>query len=200
MQTKRTLRRGAAALALALGGAASAGATTLVRASLEDLTANNDTIVVGEVLGASSYWNWEGTFILTDVRVAPSDVLKGRVDGRELTVTLMGGTVDDLASVVVGTAQLVPGQSYVLFLDRDDLPGAAGVTTVRTHGQGAFDLLEGEGGAVRAVSQANRLTLMADRQGRTEALGGAKGIPLQEFKDSIREAVRRGAAPQEVKP
>jgi hypothetical protein len=196
----KKILHGAAALALALGGAASAGATTLVRASLEDLAAGNDTIVVGEVLGASSYWNWEGTSILTDVRFAPTDVLKGRVDGRELTVTVMGGTVDDRSLVVVGGAELRAGGSYVLFLSPGDLPGVQGVQTVRDLSQGAFDVLQDSDGSARAVSQASRLPLKADRLGRTDAPGGAAGLPLEELKQSIRKAVTRGAAPQEVKP
>jgi hypothetical protein len=200
MQMNKTWRRGAAALALALGGAASAGATTLVRASLEDLAAGNDTIVVAEVLGASSYWNWEGTSILTDVRVAPTDVLKGRVDGHELTVTLMGGTVDDRSLVIVGGAELQPGRSYVLFLAQDDLPGVRAVQTVRDLSQGAFEVVQAEDGATRAVSQASRMPLKADRLGRADAPGGAAGLPLAELKESIRSAVKRGASPQEVKP
>lgn len=115
----------AMAVAVAAGAVAPAGATTLIRAGLEDLAATNDTVVVGEVLATQSYWNDEGTFILTDVRVAPAEVLKGRAARqRELTVTLMGGTVGDRTTVIVGGAELAPGRSYVLFLGEEDLPGA----------------------------------------------------------------------------
>jgi hypothetical protein len=199
METTKTWRYGAMALALTIGASAAANATTLVRASVEDLAAGNETIVVGEVLGASSYWNWEGTFVLTDVRVAPTEVLKGRVEGRELTVTVLGGSVDGHTLVVVGGPDLVPGRSYVLFLGPEELPGVQTVETVRYLSQGAFDLQEGEDGVVNAVSQAKDLPLRPDRVGRTEVAGGPDGIPLAEMKDQVRKALKRGASPQEVK-
>ncbi len=49
------MRCGALAVAVATGVVAPAGATTLIRAGLEDLTAVNETVVVGEVLDAQSY-------------------------------------------------------------------------------------------------------------------------------------------------
>jgi len=188
MRTEETLRRGAAVLALALGGAASAGATTMVRASLEDLTAAHETIVVGEVLDARSYWNRERNFILTDVRIAPSDVLKGSEFG-EIAVTLMGGSVGDRTALVVAGAELRPGRSYLLFLGRGPLPGAPGALTVRYLSQGAFDVAEGADGVARAVSQAAGHPLVADRLGRTEVPGGSKGLPLDELTQAIRNAV-----------
>ncbi len=199
MRMDHLLRRGVAlAIALAAGtagAAAPAGATTLVRAGLEDLTATNETIVVGEVLSAHSYWNDEGTFILTELRVAPVEVLKGRVSGRELAVTLMGGTVDDLTTLIVGGARLVPGGSYVLFLDRTDLPGAPRALTVRDHGQGAFDVVLRDG-VLRAVSQASRLALLPDVFGEAGAPGGAEGLVFEEMVESIRELAGRRGGPR----
>jgi hypothetical protein len=194
------LGRGAAiAAAVAAVVAAPAGATTLIRAGLEDLTATNDTIVVGEVLSAHSYWNAEGTFILTDVRVAAAEVLKGRVRGRELEITLMGGTVDDLTTLIVGGAQLVPGGSYLLFLAEEDLPGAPRALTVRHHSQGAFDIVL-RGGDLRAVSQASRLPLLPDVFGEAGAPGGTDGLVFEEMVKAIRElAGRRGSPRQEEK-
>src|SRR5262245_48513498 len=109
MKTSR--RWGMAALLAAATTVAPAGATTLIRASLDDLVATNSTIVVGEVLDTRSYWNAEGTFILTDARVAVRMALKGATNDEELTVTLLGGQVDDLAAVVVGGARLEAGKS-----------------------------------------------------------------------------------------
>lgn len=185
---------------VAVAGVSPAGATTLVRAGLEDLAAANATILVGEVLEVSSYWNPEGTFILSDVRIAPLEVLKGRAPGRqqggELEVTVMGGTVGDLTTLIVGGAELVPGRSYVLFLDREDLPGAPNAFTVRDHVQGVFELVA-TGGEVRAVSQAVGHPLVPDVFGRSEPPGGARGIPLTTLVRSLREmAVAGGRVPR----
>jgi len=166
--------------------AAPASATTLIRASLDHLTDGNGTVVVGEVVDAYSYWNEDGTFILTDVRVAVNERLKGKLDDGELTVTIMGGTVGDLTTLIVGGAELIPEHSYVLFLDEEDLPGARGVRTVRDHCQGVFEVEIAEDG-LRAVSQANGHPLLPDASGAFDAPGGAEGFPLEAMIETIRE-------------
>jgi hypothetical protein len=199
MQVVRTLLRGAMALAITAGAVAPAGATTLVRASLDKLVAGNEIVVVGEVLDAQSYWNREGTFILTDVRVAAADVLKGRLARREFTVTLMGGQVGELTTLIVGGAELVPGQAYVLFLNREDLPGSKSTLTVRDLSQGAYDLVMSPQG-LRAVSQASRQPLVADEKGMSAAPGGAEGLAYPSLVQTVRELANRPvAANREVK-
>lgn len=183
----RTLCRGLGALALATF-ATSAGATTLLRAGVDALTASADTVVYGDVLGARSYWNGDHTFILTDVRVAPREVLKGAAAG-ELTVTLMGGSVGDRTVMVVGGAALEPGQSYVLFVGAGALPGRAAVATVPAHAQGVFEVRKAADGTSRAVSQAGEEVLVPDALGRTEVPGGREGLALPELLDGIRQAV-----------
>lgn len=190
MRAGMRLARGVMALAIAAGVVAPASATTLVRASLDELVAGNATVVVGEVLDARSYWNEERNFILTDVRVAVSDVLKGNPRGNEITVTIMGGRVGDLTTLIIGGAELVPGNSYVLFLNQEDLPGIENVTTVRDHCQGVFDLTIARDG-LRAVSQANRHPLVPDKLGYVDAPGGVEGFPLRAMMQSIREIVER---------
>lgn len=169
--------------------AAPLGATSLIRADLDQLAAGNERVVVGEVVDAVSYWNQDKTFILTDVRFAPVETLKGPADG-ELTVTLLGGRVGDLTSLIVGGAELVPGGSYVLFLNPEDLPGAPRALTVRDHCQGAFEVVLKDGG-LRAVSQANRHPLVPDRSGYVDAPGGVEGFPLDALRQSLREIVAR---------
>ena len=195
MNVMRRLLRGTAALAVAATVVAPAGATSLERASLDELTTTNSTILVGEVLDAHSYWNREGNFILTDVVVAAKQVLKGRVDGPELTVTLMGGSVGETTTLILGGAELAPGRRYVLFLNEEDLPGVQGVRTVRDHVQGAFEIVKGRDG-VRAVSQASRHPLAPDAAGLVEAPGGTDGLSLPGMIGSIRETLGREAGSQ----
>lgn len=175
---------GVAALALAASAVAPVGATTLVRAGLDELVAGNGTIVVGEVVDAESYWNAEGTFILTDVKVSVLEVLKGKAQEREITITTMGGSVGDLTTLIIGGAELFPGRSYVLFLNEEDLPGKPQVRTVRDHVQGVFDVVRGETG-LRAVSQALAHPLLPDVRGFVEPPGGARGLALEEMVDTV---------------
>jgi hypothetical protein len=196
MDVKRLLR-GVMAFAIAASVVAPAGATTLMRESLDELVRSNRTIVVGEVVDVRSYWNADGTFILTDVRVAAHDVLKGNAKDRELTVTIMGGRVGETTTLIIGNAELVPGNSYVLFLNDEDLPGGK-VLTVRSLVQGAFDVKIGKDG-LRAVSQANAQPLLPDARGSFEAEGGREGFQLNSMTQTIREIVRNNATRREVK-
>lgn len=186
MQAGRRVLHAALAMVMAAGVAAPSSASTLIRQSLNGLVAGNPTIVVGEVLDAHSYWNDEGTFILTDVRLKATDVLKGDTRDTEFTVTLMGGTIGDLTTLIVGGAELLPGKSYVVFLGDGDLPGVRGVRTVRDHSQGVFEVVKARDG-LRAISEANRHPLYPDALGFVDPPGGAKGLLLNDMVRSIRE-------------
>ena len=185
--------RYAMALAIATATIAPANATTLIRADLEKLADGNALVIVGDVLDAYSYWNSDGSFILTDVRLAVSDVVKGNPQNREITITLMGGRVGDLTTLIIGGPELVPGKSYVLFLNEEDLPGARGALTVRDLVQGAFDLVIAKDG-VRAISQANRHPLVPDAKGYVDAPGGVEGMPLNDLILTVRQQVERPQA------
>lgn len=176
---------------LALAGwiTAPLGATTLVREGLDELVATNQRVVVGEVIDAVSYWNENKTFILTDVRIAPDETIKGRAEG-EITVTLLGGRVGDLTTLIVGGAELIPGRSYVLFLNPEKLPGARQVLTLPDHSQGVFEITSRKG-ELRAVSQASRQSLAPDRNGRIDAPGGTEGLPLGSLLKNLRGTVKR---------
>lgn len=174
---------------LAVAMAAPLSATTLVRLDLDELVASNQRVVVGEVVDTLSYWNEDKTLILTDVRIAPDETIKGKAEGL-LTVTLLGGTVGDLTTLIVGGAELIPGRSYVLFLHPETLPGARQALTLRDHSQGAFEIVEKKG-ELRAISQASRHPLAPDRSGRIDAPGGAEGFPLATLLQNLRGSVKR---------
>lgn len=178
-----------AAVAAIAGVAAPVGATTLVRADLDKLAAENATVVLGQVEDVHSYWNAEGTFILTDVQFKTHEVIKGAFQkSRDLKITLMGGTVGDITTLIIGAPELVPGNTYVLFLNEEDLPGAQGALTVRDLVQGAFDVVMTKEG-LRAISQANGHPLLPDTAGYMDAPGSVEGLELKSMIRSIREAV-----------
>jgi hypothetical protein len=165
-------------------GSTAAQASTFGRVGLDYLVAENETIVVGEAVAARSYWNPTRTFILTDVQISVSQTLKGQA-ADQITVTLPGGNVGELTSVLVGGAALVPGHTYVLFLDRVNLAGVMGVLMVHDHGQGVFDV-EMAGSELHALSQARRHELLADADGHAEPVGGAEGLPLTDLVETVR--------------
>lgn len=184
---KRWLR-GAMAFAIVASVIAPASATTLKRASLDELVAGSRSVVVGEVIDSRSYWNEDHSFILTDVELAVADVAKGeRRDN--LTVTIMGGRVGDTTTLIIAGPELIPGKSYVLFLNEENLPGARALT-VRDLAQGTFEVKLDRKGELRAVSQANAHALLPDAFGSVKAAGGAEGFPLNSMIGAIRDIER----------
>ena len=188
MHRVRRVLCGAMAVAIAASLAVPASATTLRRMAVEELVASNRTIVVGQVTDARSYWNQDKTFILTDVRLTVNEVVKGKLQDQEITVTIMGGRVGEITTLIIGGPELIPGKSYLLFLNEEDLPGKR-AQTVRDLCQGAYDLVIGKDG-LRAVSQANRHPLIPDRLGYIDAPGGVEGMPFNAMIQSIRSLVR----------
>ena len=163
-----------------------AQATTLIRASVDDLVKANETVMIGEVVDVHSYWNSDSSFILTDVMIRPTQVLKGTIrKGGMITLTQMGGTVGDLTTLILGGPELSIGQSYVLFLNQENLPGAEGVTTIRDHCQGVFNIEMTQNGEVRAISQANSLTLAPNAKGNTDVPGGLEGFTLDQLTEKV---------------
>lgn len=190
------LRAGAFALACAFAGILSpaAEAMTLLRAGLDDLVSANHSIVVATVQDASSHWNADANFILTEVYLTTTQVLKGDVGG-EITLTLMGGTAGEFTTLVPGAAELLPGRSYVLFLRDDALPGTEPVLTVAEHCQGAFDIETRDGGDW-AISQAAGEALVPGEGDADEedVPGGAEGMSLDTLLGEISALVKQQGA------
>lgn len=167
-----------------------ARASTFVRLGLEELTAGSHTIILGEVLDAHSYWSPDESFILTDVRVAPLRVLKGKAEGPTFVVTLLGGSVGDLTTLIVAGAALEPGRSYILFLQETAFAGAWGIQTVPEHAQGVFEIVSTAGG-LRAVSQAIEHGVLPDAAGNVGPPGGKSGLALDQMLERIEHLTGR---------
>ncbi|MDI6843050.1 MAG: cell wall-binding repeat-containing protein [Anaerosomatales bacterium] len=87
---------------------------------IDSLTAAADSVVAGRVVGAAAravYGANGGLSIVTDYRVEPTRVLKGKRFGA-FTVTQPGGAIGDLALVVTDLPSFSLGEQCVLFLDR----------------------------------------------------------------------------------
>ena len=169
-------------LAAIVSLAAPASATSLMRRGIESLTRDNERVVQASVLEIHSYWNAGHTFILTDVRVRPSQSFKGDATD-DLSFTVMGGTVGTTTTLIVGGPDLAPGSEYVLFLSRSDLPGSPGRLTVRDLCQGVFTVRHG-----RAFSEAIGEPLLPDAQGSADVPGGAEGMPIETLVQKVIES------------
>ncbi len=192
MQPSRSFLHGFGVLALATALASPAEALSLRRADLANLVAGNTTILIAEVQAAVPRWNRDKTLILTEFQLAASDVLKGDTT-RELSVTLMGGTVGETTTLIPGGAALAPGHRYVVFVNQEALPSSDPTFTVTDHSQGVFDLELRDGGWW-ATSQAAGAALVPgeDEEEGADVPGGAEGMSLDELVSSIKLLVEQG--------
>jgi hypothetical protein len=185
MHSSHAIARLTLALAAVASLAAPAGATTLMRAGLDELVRGNETIVQGRVVDIHSYWSADHSFIMTDVRVRPGTIFKGSGSRSEdMTFTLPGGTVGETTVLLIGMPELVPGSEYLLFLNREELPGAIERLTVRDLVQGVFEVASVRG-SKRAFSQAIGHPLLTDSNGAAEPIGGRDGLEIGDMTRQI---------------
>jgi hypothetical protein len=164
-------------------------ATTLVKQELGDLVRESEVVVVGRVRSLQSYWNSQRTFILTDVAVDLDQTFKGEVSSSSLIVTLMGGAVGNLTTVIVCGPELIPGRSYLLFLRKGNLPGGKRAVTVGALCQGVFDI-ELTPSGLRAVSQAALHGVLSLDGTSSDPAGGKHGMEFDDMVVAVEEAVR----------
>jgi hypothetical protein len=123
--------------------------------------------------------------IMTDVRLRPNQVFKGDRSMRDITFTLMGGTVGETTVLIIGGPELDPGSDYILFLNREPLHAGREALTVRDLSQGAFEIAD-LGAGRRVFSQALSHPLLPDETGAVEPPGGRAGMTLDDLFTQIR--------------
>lgn len=102
-------------VALALGLAAPAGATTLVRLSMDAVGAASEVIVQGNVVSTQVFRR--GQRVYTDTTIAVASCLRGAC-GSAVTVRQLGGELDGRGTAIEGTARFAAGDEVVVFLRR----------------------------------------------------------------------------------
>lgn len=87
------------------------------QATIDQLTRGAGVIVEGQVAAVDAAWNADHTRIYTTVRLDVARFHKGDAGQKTLDIRLLGGTVGDMALVVVGQPTFTPGESVFLFLN-----------------------------------------------------------------------------------
>src|SRR5262245_25083274 len=89
--------------------------TTVQRLGLDELVKKAHTIVVGKVTGSRTYWSTDKKLILTDYAIDVDESIKGQI-GRTISVTTIGGKIDDVELYVSGMPSFQKGEDTVLFI------------------------------------------------------------------------------------
>ncbi|TKJ48031.1 hypothetical protein CEE34_00960 [Candidatus Aerophobetes bacterium Ae_b3a] len=97
----------------------------MVRKSIEELTSQADSILIGKVKKIESRWNEEKTLIYTYVTVSVKQHTKnlsGVGEVQEIIVKVPGGEVGDIGLKVSDSPQFREGEEVFLFLRMEKLP------------------------------------------------------------------------------
>src|SRR5712691_10120277 len=106
-------------LLVGIGLCAGSGGAAMVKLTLEQLTADAETIVRGTVTSQVSAWNAERTAIYTDVTLAVEEALKGS-PGATVTFRIAGGVVGDIGMRTSNDPVFQNGEQVVVFLSTRD--------------------------------------------------------------------------------
>lgn len=164
---------------------APAGATTLLKMSMNDLIAQSTSIVRAKITGSRT--SAVGKDIFTYYQVQVSDTLKkGAILPAEFAVP--GGVYGNLRQIAVGSPVFAEGQEYVLFL----WTSRSGMTQIIGLTQGMFNLTQDASGAA-VLNRPVIADEMVDKSGK-EVTGAAVTMKWSELRDMIAKALPKQAA------
>ena len=126
-------------LVLALATLIPARATTLTRASFDDLVQKSTSIVRGRVTG--SYSAAQGPLVYTYYRIQVLDRWKGPA-APQVEAQVPGGSINGLQQPIAGAPQLTEGAEYVFFL----WTGPSGANYLLGLSQGVLDISKNAAG------------------------------------------------------
>src|SRR5882724_10573130 len=171
-------------LVWALASMLPAHATTLGKASFDDLVQKSTGIVRGRVL--SSYAASRGSIIDTYYRIQVVDRWKGSAS-TQVEIRVPGGTFNGQQQNYSGAPQLTEGATYVFFL----WTGPSGVTQLLGLSQGVLDVSTDPAGNIVVSSEVTD-ALMVDASGQATSPQALR-MKLTDFSSRVSAALK-GAA------
>jgi hypothetical protein len=176
-------RKWTLAACIGLLAALPAGATTLAPMNLRQLTAAASIVVRAKCLGGAS--RWQNGEIWTFTRFASLESFKGSPPA-EFTVSVLGGRVGAIESVVDGTPRFHAGEEVVLFLE----PAPAGGYGITAWIEGTFRVQRDAAGRAW-LRQASAGQVVFDRATRGFRMEGIGPMPLAAFRERMRLLLAR---------
>jgi hypothetical protein len=167
---------------IALLGANLATATTVQKFTLSDLAKKSETIVRATVEDQTSRWDTNHKEIYTFITLHVLDSVKGAKGETTITIRQIGGTVDNLISVVPGMPNFKKGEEVVVFLSQKD---AAGYPWVMGLQQGKYTVTTDENGIKHVRNDVDGLKTLAPNGTVSEAKVSSDQ-PLNAFLDGIK--------------
>ena len=117
MRALQNLLMGGSLLILLASFAQVASAQSRVLA-VDDLAKRAEVVAVGRVSAMKSEWSADRKYIITKVTNAVEEYVKGS-DASAVTVTTLGGEVDDVGEIYTHVPTFQPNENVVVFLQKD---------------------------------------------------------------------------------
>lgn len=171
-------------VATALALAAPAGAATFVDMKIPELVAGSEAVIEGRVVETESFWNENGTVIVTEAVIEVDERIVGKTDDW-IRVRVPGGTVDGYTVEAPGFPTLAVDERVVLFVNRPARAGEA--LQITGHPLGKYRVVEEGDDTIARPSVDSGAVLVSPTGGRTEA---PQVLSLDRLKSDIRDAAR----------
>jgi hypothetical protein len=156
--------------------AARADASLVVALDTSELTKRADHVAVADVVSVESAWDEGHHKILTTIDLSVVESWKGgALPASHLTIVQPGGTVGDIAMVVFGLSQFVPGERTLVFLRG------------KTSAAGVVGMAQGKRAMRRDLATGKWMIDRADHAGlsRVPARISSSGTPAPLIPDDI---------------
>ena len=161
-------------------------ATTLSRASFDDLVQKSTSIVRGRVTG--SYSAARGSSIYTYHKIQVLDRWKG-LAAAQVEVQVPGGTFHGQQQNIVGTPLLTEGSEYVFFL----WTGPSGATHLLGLSQGVLDVTTNAAGEAIVAGQVTDAMVLDSATGRPTGSEPLR-MKLSDFSSRVTGALKGAAS------
>jgi hypothetical protein len=169
-----------------LGALLPAEATTLSKASFDDLVQKSTGIVRGRVQG--SYSASRGSLIYTYYKIQVLDRWKGAASA-QVEVQIPGGTFSGQQQNIAGAPQLTEGAEYVFFL----WMGPSGATHLLGLSQGVLDITTNAAGELVVAGQVTDALVLDSASGNVTGQAPLR-MKLSEFSSRVAGSLKGGAS------
>lgn len=158
-------------------------ASTFLRMTRAQLLRDSASVVQGQVLKVSSFWDPTGRVIMTEAQIQVEEKVVGNAPS-VVVVRTFGGTVDGYTIEAHGFPTFRAKERLLLYLEREQ----DGATRVTGYQQGQFRIVRDQAGVEIAVPAVDSEVNVIGRDGRPAAK--AAPVRLDVLKNSIRGEAR----------
>jgi len=193
METKKIKKSFAMTLMLLFWWVSESSATIFVEVPLKTLCVGSNHIVIGRMLSKQSYRGLNGKQIYTDVTLEITEKIKGVLQkGDRIKLTLAGGTVDGITTLVLGGPRFNEGEESLLFIS-ERISESTGQKYLKLFGlaHGKFDIFtDAKTNERRVIRDQVDLPLTLEKGGPSLEVSSTKSIPFVSLANQIRVLVR----------